>query len=257
MEKTNCGIYKIVNVINNKCYIGSSSNLKNRKYVHFKQLREDKHCNNYLQRAYNKYKEENFIWTILEYVEKIDSKKELNKKLIDIEQSYLDKYKLKNNKINKKICYNLSPMAGSQLGYNHTEETKNKFKGNTNGKGNKGKKRTEESKQKYRESHLGLKHSLESKIRRSEVSKGENNPFFNKNHTEETKIKMRKPKTEEHKKKISNSRIKKKIINLTTGEIFDSMKVAEELMNIPHGNICNVCKGRCKTAGGYEWSYYG
>ena len=34
MCNMNCGIYKIENVKNNKIYIGSSVNLKNREYKH-------------------------------------------------------------------------------------------------------------------------------------------------------------------------------------------------------------------------------
>ena len=33
------GIYKITNTINNKFYIGSSCNLKNREWQHFNQLK--------------------------------------------------------------------------------------------------------------------------------------------------------------------------------------------------------------------------
>lgn len=48
------GVYKIT--INNKIYIGSSINLYDRYTLHTSQLRDNKHGNKYLQRAYNKYK---------------------------------------------------------------------------------------------------------------------------------------------------------------------------------------------------------
>lgn len=59
------GIYKITNIANGKCYIGSSCNLYNRIYEHFKYLRLNRHANPKLQNAYNKYGLENFKWEIM------------------------------------------------------------------------------------------------------------------------------------------------------------------------------------------------
>lgn len=53
-------IYKITNNIDNKCYIGQTKNLKDRWCKHKSQLKHNKHENIYLQRAWNKYGEENF-----------------------------------------------------------------------------------------------------------------------------------------------------------------------------------------------------
>lgn len=61
------GIYKIVNLINNKIYIGSSKNLQHRKRQHFSDLRLNKHRNEHLQRSYNKHGLENFSFTVVEY----------------------------------------------------------------------------------------------------------------------------------------------------------------------------------------------
>lgn len=52
------GIYRII--IGNKSYIGSSINLLTRKKQHYNDLRCNRHCNPFLQNAYNKYKEFNF-----------------------------------------------------------------------------------------------------------------------------------------------------------------------------------------------------
>jgi len=60
------GIYCIKNTFNNKCYIGSSKNIKNRLLKHRSLLRNNKHENSYLQSAWNKYFEENFICFLLE-----------------------------------------------------------------------------------------------------------------------------------------------------------------------------------------------
>lgn len=66
------GIYQIRNINNNKLYIGSAVNLIKRKNGHFSALFKNKHENNKLQNAYNKYGKETFIFEILEYCEVID-----------------------------------------------------------------------------------------------------------------------------------------------------------------------------------------
>jgi hypothetical protein len=110
----NSGIYIIKNLINEKFYIGSTINLKQRKYDHFKTLINNKHCNRYLQRSYNKYGKENFRFVVLEYV--IDPEI-----LLKREQWWLDIF------YDKKHCYNINPTAGSRLGVKHTEKAKKKM----------------------------------------------------------------------------------------------------------------------------------
>src|ERR1035437_397640 len=53
------GIYKIINKIDGKYYIGSSDHIKRRWYSHRTELRKNRHGNQYLQRARNKYGEIN------------------------------------------------------------------------------------------------------------------------------------------------------------------------------------------------------
>jgi group I intron endonuclease len=60
------GIYKIVNIKNNKFYVGSSKNLMNRWKEHSYSLRKNKHINCILQRAWNKYGEQSFNFEIIE-----------------------------------------------------------------------------------------------------------------------------------------------------------------------------------------------
>lgn len=54
------GIYCIENLINNKKYIGRARNLHSRLIRHRWELNKNKHLNKSLQRAWNKYGEENF-----------------------------------------------------------------------------------------------------------------------------------------------------------------------------------------------------
>lgn len=99
----NCGIYKIENIKNNKVYIGSSNNIKERWKRHIKDLKNDNHHSFHLQKAWNKYGEENFKFEIIEKCKKED--------LLDKEQYYMDLY----NSYNKKYGYNISMSAKRAL----------------------------------------------------------------------------------------------------------------------------------------------
>lgn len=64
------GIYKITNTINNKCYIGQSSDLVKRIRKHIKTLLNGTNRNEHLQNAYKKYGPGNFTIEIIEECEK-------------------------------------------------------------------------------------------------------------------------------------------------------------------------------------------
>jgi len=88
------GIYKILNLVNNKYYIGSAKNLYVRFHGHLSKLHKNIHDNEHLQRSWNKYGEDNFKFYILE-----ETKSEEYR---IIEQKYLDI--IKNDRPN---CYNM------------------------------------------------------------------------------------------------------------------------------------------------------
>lgn len=104
MEKA--GIYQIVNKVNQKKYIGSSTRLQGRKKRHFSELNCNIHHSQALQRAYNKYGKDNFDFFILEYCE--------IEKLLEREQYYL---------YNLKPEYNICKTAGNCLGVKRSAET--------------------------------------------------------------------------------------------------------------------------------------
>jgi group I intron endonuclease len=62
------GIYKIVNIKNGKMYIGSSKNIKRRWSVHKSALKNNRHHSTYLQRAWNKYGKENFVYEVIKEI---------------------------------------------------------------------------------------------------------------------------------------------------------------------------------------------
>lgn len=60
------GIYKILNLKTNKCYVGSSRNIEGRWYTHKSKLRNSAHPNRKLQKAFDKFGEENLLFEVLD-----------------------------------------------------------------------------------------------------------------------------------------------------------------------------------------------
>lgn len=121
--------------------------------------------------------------------------------------------------------YNLCKGGNNTLGYNHKEESKEKMR-----------------------------------LSKKGTFKGEDNPFFGKKHTQETRQKMRDAWTEERKEQarlIAKTRKHRtvKVRNVDTGEVFDSVKKAAEKYNLKDTHISRVCKGKRKTTGGFKWEY--
>ena len=59
------GIYVITNTLDGKAYVGSAINISNRLMHHKSHLRGGVHANVHLQRAWNKYGEHTFDFSIL------------------------------------------------------------------------------------------------------------------------------------------------------------------------------------------------
>jgi group I intron endonuclease len=76
------GIYRIRNTITNDSYIGSAKNIIRRWQRHKSGLIHNKHENAHLQRAWNKYGGDNFVFEIV--------KECMFDDLLEIEQKYLD-----------------------------------------------------------------------------------------------------------------------------------------------------------------------
>ena len=67
-----CGIYRIENLVNHKSYVGQSIDIYERWSEHRWALDNERHDNKHLMRAWHKYKEFNFEFTILEQCEMDD-----------------------------------------------------------------------------------------------------------------------------------------------------------------------------------------
>ena len=61
------GIYVIINVINDKKYIGQSNDIPRRWIEHRTLLNNNKHGNTYLQASWNKYGAESFVFRVLQH----------------------------------------------------------------------------------------------------------------------------------------------------------------------------------------------
>jgi len=109
------GIYKIVNILNHRIYVGSAINLQRRYAAHISCLKRNKHGNSYLQNDWNKCGPEAFEFHLLEAVEK-------KQDLLLRETVYIDIYF-----DNKNMCYNICPVAGNTVGKFHTQQTKEKM----------------------------------------------------------------------------------------------------------------------------------
>lgn len=59
----------------------------------------------------------------------------------------------------------------------------------------------------------------------------------------------------ECKKQILSQKSSRKVINLDTNIVYESMKVAGKALNINPSCISNACRGVSETAGGYHWKY--
>lgn len=89
-----CYIYFIINKINNKRYVGQTTNYSRRRSEHLLKLKENRHPNIKLQNAWNKYGENNFI------IEKIVYDNLTKEELNEMEKYYIQYYDSKNNGYN-------------------------------------------------------------------------------------------------------------------------------------------------------------
>ena len=105
-----CGVYVITNTVNEKLYVGSTTRSFTKRWNDHKSLlRNNKHHNTHLQRAWNKYGEENFKFEILSICAPT--------LCILAEQYWM-------NILNTyKKGYNRNPKAGNSKGIKRSEET--------------------------------------------------------------------------------------------------------------------------------------
>jgi len=93
-------IYKIINLVNDKFYVGSTYNKSERFRTHRNKLRRNAHHCAHLQAAWNKYGEEKFLFKVIEIIPDDQS-------LQDAEDVWLIEH------VGKKHCYNAGLRSGA------------------------------------------------------------------------------------------------------------------------------------------------
>ena len=147
------GIYKIENVVNSKKYIGSTVDSRKRWNRHQHELRKGKCRSLKLQKAWDKYGEKSFKFSMLLYCDK--------KKLIFYEQRALDRCDVVGSE------YNIQRNAFSSLGHTHSKEVRAKISA-----GMKGRKLSDEHRRFLSVLHAGSKRTKETKKKMSIAQKG-------------------------------------------------------------------------------------
>jgi len=203
------GIYKITNVHTGMYYVGSSTNIYYRWYIHKCKLNHKHHANPHLQAAWNKYGQIAFRFEVIETISSTE--------LEAIEQKYLDECRQ-----HPELSYNLSfdptaPMRGRKMSSESRKKISNSLMGKVV---------NEETKQRISDARKGMIFSKEhrSNISASQLGRvpwnkgkigvqvawnkglsygvetrnkirmaklGKPSPFKGKHHSEESKIKLR------------------------------------------------------------------
>lgn len=153
-QKDKSGVYCLINKINGHSYVGSSINLASRmkNYLNNTFLKSRQNVNMPIVKALLKYGQSNFSLLILEHHVEVKS--------LIIRETYFI--------TTVAPYYNILKQGYSSLGYKHTEETKKLL------------------------SQLA-KNRVHSDITKGLIAKaltGENNPFYNKSHSIESKVRI-------------------------------------------------------------------
>nr|YP_009710789.1 GIY-YIG endonuclease [Macrolepiota fuliginosa]QFZ98737.1 GIY-YIG endonuclease [Macrolepiota fuliginosa] len=205
-QKDKTGVYCLVNSINGHTYIGSSVNIERRmkSYLNNSFLKSKQNSNMPITLALSKYGQEHFAVLIVEYVD-IEN--------LTLRETYYIASLLP--------YYNVLKQGYSSLGYKHTEDTKNLL--------------SELAKNRV--------HSDKTKALISRALVGDNNPFYNKNHSVESKLRMIE----------ANSAYPVYIYNSFREllVIFPSVKTLAKLINSNHSTIVSFIKNGTLFRG--EW----
>lgn len=271
-------IYKIVNLINGKFYIGSTqTSFNKRKGEHLSELRKGYHKNRYLMSSWIKYGENNFKF---EVVEEFCFPKNYNKDYIYEYVTLRELYYI--NLLNPQ--YNLTKETSTgKLGRVVSEKEKERI-----GSLNRGKKLSEETKIKIREARakqviteehrrkiglkskgnkycLGIKKSEKQKQELRErtlnlISRGIglHSEASKIKRTNTLKIRFNSPEMRDILIRSARSRSKRPFLCFKDGEFigeFLSQADTADLLNLKSSEICAVLRKEQKTTRGYTFKY--
>lgn len=221
------GIYCIENITNSKKYIGQSKDIYGRWGNHKWCLNNNKHSNSYLQNAWNKYGEQQFKFYLLEACSQDN---------IDLKEKY---YISKHNTLIDDNGYNLD--SGGNQNKFHSDVTIKKMSDSAKGR------------------------TFSKEVRRK-ISESRKGKCIGEDHHQ-----YGKPLSNSTKKKISESNKgihsdekhyeATKVICLTTGEVFETIKSAAKHHNTYASNISKCCNGERLSSGlqgdiPLQWAYF-
>ena len=213
--KNNWSVYIHINKINNKKYVGITKQGPQRRWKNGWGY-YSKNNQSYFWKAIKKYGWNSFDHKILEDNLSYEQAK-------DKERYYIRLY----NSSNNLHGYNLTLGGDGFLGMHRSEETKEKIRESLKGKYTKEK------------SYWYGKHIPKEAIEKQKITKMEH-PYH---HTEEWK------KNHSNQLKGANNSNAIKVQCITTGMIFNCIKDAAHYYNIDNSRIGKCCKGVCKSAG--------
>jgi group I intron endonuclease len=226
------GIYKIINVVNNKFYIGSAVSFRKRKARHFSELRNGKHNNRHLQAAWYKYGEQAFVFVVVETVEDRAT-------LLDVENRWLKHH------VGQEYCYNIgrdatAPALGMSgelsptWGYKHTIGAKEQI-----GVHSQGREHTPESRERIRQFLIGKPKSAETRAKISATLSGAGNPNYGK------------PRSDVFKEKVSRA---VEVVNPAGAVVlFPSIVALRETLNLKPSTVNRALKsGKTLTKGPHK-----
>lgn len=248
-------IYVHINKINGKMYIGQTKNkVENRWRKNGEGYKPRAGSVSYFWNSIQKYGWDNFEHIILFDNLSLDLANIIEEELIkkynttDRNCGYNVKYGGDNHLMPEDMRINLSKITKERMNNYSDEELKmigKKISKALSGENN---------------GFYGKHHTEETKkkMRDNHANlKGENHPMFNYHHSDSTKKKW----SEQRKGKnlYSNNPNAKAVIqydkNMNLLKIFTSIKEAAESIGVTSQTITGCCKGRLHTAGGYIWKY--
>lgn len=250
-------VYTIKNILDGKMYIGSSTNIARRKRQHLNSLLKNEHHSIHLQRAWNKYGKDNFVFEILDGNATKENLREKEKEWI-LHYKTLDR-EFGYNISESTVCCSLSGEKHPMYGIKFSDIGRTSYW--------KGKKIPKEICERMRKprSETGKLHIKQNQPDRS----GCKNSMFGKQFSED------------HREKISralqgkmcgsknsmygrtrcgeNAGRKRRVVQLSIGgeyinefvTIADAAKVTESVRQ----QISKCCSGKRKTTGGFRWEY--
>jgi group I intron endonuclease len=174
------GIYKIENLQNGKCYIGSAVNLRLRLNNHRTRLNCNLHKNAHLQSAWNKYGSDAFLFSKIIVCSKRD--------LVFYEQRCIDGYDAVGG------GYNIAPQAGNNFGIKRRPEYIAKMAAAKRGK------------PKSPEALAALREAMQRPDVRAKLSAS-------------CKAAIRKPKTPEHIRNAALAQVGKRVSDITRSKL--------------------------------------